>query len=191
MRVPRPDDADRRRLPRLLHALRPGRDAREHRPQAPKIGAVLRGIRARAPLARIVLVGYPDVLPRTGNGCRPVVPLSADDVRYFDGLIVRTNEMLATQAAANDVEFADTYRDSVGHDVCTLPGTRWFEGLVPTAVAFPLHPNELGMASMARSVLRVVAAPRSRSKRTIAALARHWSLSTAWRPPVTRHRRRR
>ena len=130
---------------------------------APKIGAVLRGIRARAPLARIVLVGYPDVLPRTGSGCWPLVPLSADDVRYFDGLIVRTNEMLAAQAAATDVEFADTYRDSVGHDVCTLPGTRWFEGLVPTAVAFPLHPNELGMASMARSVLRVLSAPRSRS----------------------------
>jgi lysophospholipase L1-like esterase len=147
---------------------------------APKIAAVLRGIHARSPLARIVLVGYPDVLPRTGNGCYPIVPLSPDDVRYFDGLIVRTNAMLAAQAAVNGAEFADTYLDSVGHDVCTLPGMRWFEGLVPTSAAFPLHPNALGMASMARSVLRVVRqarhvlaiAGRSRAKPWLARAAR-------------------
>jgi lysophospholipase L1-like esterase len=142
---------------------------------APKIAAVLQGIQARSPLARIVLVGYPDVLPRTGSGCWPLVPLSADDVRYFDGLIVQTNQMLATQAAAAGAEFADTYGDSVGHDVCTLPGTRWFEGVVPTAPAYPLHPNGLGMKSMARTVTRILSAPRpmvrgkaSRGKRAIA-----------------------
>jgi lysophospholipase L1-like esterase len=144
----------------------------------PKIAAVLRGIRARAPQARIVLVGYPDVLPRSGNGCYPLVPLSPDDVRYFDGLIVQTNAMLAAQAAANDAEFADTYADSAGHDVCTLPGTRWFEGLVPTAAAFPLHPNALGMQSMARSVVRVLSGPRPanayvRARRAIANAVRH------------------
>jgi lysophospholipase L1-like esterase len=127
---------------------------------APKIAAVLRGIQQRSPLARIVLVGYPDVLPRTGNGCWPLVPLSPDDVRYFDGLIVQTNRMLAAQAAGAGVEYADTYSDSIGHDVCTLPGRRWFEGLVPTAPAYPLHPNGLGMKSMARTVTRVLSAPR-------------------------------
>jgi lysophospholipase L1-like esterase len=127
---------------------------------APSIAVTIRGIRARSPMARILLVGYPAVLPRTGSGCYPLVPLSPDDVRYFDGLIIQTNTMLAEQAAANGAEFVDTYLDSVGHDVCTLPGTRWFEGLVPTAPAYPLHPNELGMQSMARSVLRVLEGPR-------------------------------
>jgi hypothetical protein len=127
---------------------------------APKIATVLRGIRSRSPMARILLVGYPDVLPRTGNGCHPLVPLSPDDVRYFDGLIVQTNTMLAEQAAANGAEFVDTYIDSVGHDVCTLPGIRWFEGIVPTAPAFPMHPNALGMESMAGSVLRILDGPR-------------------------------
>lgn len=130
---------------------------------APKIAAVLQGIQARAPLARVLLVGYPDVLPRTGNGCWPLVPLSPDDVRYFDSLILRTNRMLAEEAASNGAEFADTYFDSVGHDVCTLPPRRWFEGLLPTYPAFPLHPNGLGMESMARSVARVAGAPRARS----------------------------
>ena len=130
------------------------------RATAPRIAAVIDGIRTRSPLARIVVVGYPDVLPRTGNGCHPLVPLSPDDVRYFDGLIVRLNEMLAETSIANGAEFADTYLDSVGHDVCTLPPTRWFEGLVPTAPAYPLHPNALGEASMGRSVLKVLASPR-------------------------------
>jgi lysophospholipase L1-like esterase len=127
---------------------------------APKVAAVLQGIRDRAPAARIVVVGYPDVLPRSGNGCYPLVPLSGDDVRYVDGLLVQTNAMLAAQAAANGAEFADTYLDSVGHDACTPPGTKWFEGPVPTAAALPLHPNALGMQSMARSVVRVLSSPR-------------------------------
>jgi lysophospholipase L1-like esterase len=127
---------------------------------APRIAAVIEGIRERSPRARIVVVGYPDVLPRSGDGCYPLVPLSADDVRYFDGLIVQTNAMLAATSAANGAEFVDTYVDSVGHDVCTLPPVKWFEGVVVTAPAYPLHPNALGMASMSRSVLRVLGAPR-------------------------------
>jgi len=127
---------------------------------APKIAGVLQGIRTRAPAAQIVLVGYPDMTPRDGSNCYPLVPLSSDDLRYFDELLVKTNAMLAEQAAANDAEYADTFTDSIGHDVCKLPPNRWFEGVVPTAPAFPVHPNALGMQSMARSVLRVLGQPR-------------------------------
>jgi lysophospholipase L1-like esterase len=127
---------------------------------APKIAATLRGIHARAPQARLLIVGYPAVGPRNGGSCYPLVPLSSDDLSYLDELLRRTNAMLAEQAAAHDAEYVDTYDDSVGHDVCTGPRTRWFEGLVPTSPAFPIHPNARGEASMARSVLRVLAQPR-------------------------------
>ncbi len=127
---------------------------------APKIAATLRTIQSRAPRARVLIVGYPAVAPRDGRGCYPLVPLSDDDISYLDEMLRRTNVMIAEQAAANDVEYVDTYDDSVGHDVCTLPGQRWFEGVVPTAPAYPVHPNALGEASMARSVLRVLRAPR-------------------------------
>jgi len=144
---------------------------------APKIAATLQGIHERSPQARVLIVGYPAVAPRNGRGCYPLVPLSDDDITYLDEMLRRTNMMIAEQAAANDAEFVDTYDESVGHDVCTPPGTRWFEGLVPTAPAFPVHPNALGEASMARSVLRVLGEPRPapllgplrRSLRTIAA----------------------
>ena len=128
----------------------------------PKIAAVLQGIHQRSPKARVAIVGYPDVLPDSGN-CYPMVPLSPDDIRYIDALIVRINTMIAGQAAANDADFVDTYADSGGHDVCKLPPERWFEGVVPTEPAYPLHPNGKGEASMARSAIAVLSRPRSGS----------------------------
>jgi hypothetical protein len=107
----------------------------------------------------VAIVGYPDPLPKSG-GCYPMVPLSPDDIRYIDELIVRINAMIAGQAAANNAEYIDTYADSGGHDVCKLPPDRWFEGLVPTEPAYPLHPNAKGEASMARSAIRVLSRPR-------------------------------
>ncbi len=125
----------------------------------PKIAAVLQGIHRRSPIARAVIVGYPAVLPQSGN-CYPMVPLSPDDVRYIDELIRRINAMIAGQAAGNDAEFVDTYADSRGHDVCKLPPHRWFEGLVATEPALPVHPNAKGEAGMARSAIEVLNRPR-------------------------------
>ena len=129
----------------------------------PKIAAVLQGIHQRSPRARVAIVGYPDVLPKNGGSCYPMVPLSPDDIRYIDELIVRINTMIAGQAALNDAEFVDTYADSGGHDVCKLPPERWFEGVVPTEPAYPLHPNGKGEASMARSAIAVLSRPRQGS----------------------------
>jgi lysophospholipase L1-like esterase len=142
----------------------------------PKIAATLQAIHARSPQARVLLVGYPAVAPRDGRGCYPLVPLSDDDITYLEEMLRGTNAMLAEQAAANDTEYVDTYEESTGHDVCKAIGTRWFEGLVPMSLAFPVHPNVLGEASMARSVLRVLGHPQpgpvrgalTRSKKTIA-----------------------
>ncbi len=125
----------------------------------PRIDAVLQGIHERSPDARVAIVGYPNVLPIDGTNCYPMVPLSPDDVTYIDALIRRINKMIETEAGKNDAEFVDTYDDSIGHDVCKLPPNRWFEGLVPTEPAFPLHPNAKGEASMSRSVLKVLSQP--------------------------------
>ena len=127
---------------------------------APKVAAVLQGIHTRAPDARVAIVGYPAVVPTDGTSCYPTVPLSPDDIAYFNELLLRINVMIADQARANDAEYIDTYAPSIGHDVCTLPLTRWFEGLVPTEPAFPLHPNGQGEASLARSTIAVLSRPR-------------------------------
>jgi hypothetical protein len=121
------------------------------------VAAVLAAIDERSPDARVLLVGYPAILPDEGPGCFPVVPYSPGDVAYLRGVEKALNAMLADQAAAAGVEFVDTYTPSIGHDVCQLPGTKWVEGLVPTAPAAPVHPNALGMAEIGAVVADALA----------------------------------
>jgi lysophospholipase L1-like esterase len=120
---------------------------------ADKVAAVLEEIDHRAPDATVLVVGYPTILPATGPGCFPVVPFSPGDVAYLRETEQHLNVMLAEQAQDAGAKFVDTYASSVGHDVCQLPGTKWVEGLVPTAPAAPVHPNALGMRNSARDVL--------------------------------------
>jgi lysophospholipase L1-like esterase len=123
------------------------------RAAVPKIAAVLRGIHHRAPRARVLLVGYPDILPSTGTGCWPEVPLAHGDVPYLRATEGELNRVLARAGAANGATFVDTYRATVGHDGCHRPGVRWVEGPVPASPAFPFHPNRRGQQAMARQVL--------------------------------------
>jgi lysophospholipase L1-like esterase len=120
---------------------------------APKVAAVLRGIRARAPHARVLLVGYPDILPSTGDGCWPLVPFAFGDVPYLRGIEIDVNQMLAAVAAANGATFVDTYTPTIGHDACQAPNVKDVEGLVPTSLAYPFHPNQRGQQVMADQVL--------------------------------------
>ena len=65
---------------------------------APKVAAVLQGIHARSPNARVFVVNYPQILP-TGSGCWPTMPLAFGDVPYLQATEERLNSMLATEAA--------------------------------------------------------------------------------------------
>ena len=120
---------------------------------APKVAADLQGIHADAPNARVLLVGYPVILPNSGDGCWPVVPIAYRDVPYLRGVEKALNSMLAAEAAANNATFVDTYTASIGHDACQPTGVKWVEGLIPTSPAAPFHPNALGEKSMAQQVL--------------------------------------
>ncbi len=120
----------------------------------PKVASVLIVIRQRAPHARVLLVGYPDILPANGNGCWPEVAVARGDVPYLRGIENQLNVMLAATAAAHGVTFVNTYAASVGHDACQRPGTKWVEGLIPTSLAVPSHPNALGEQAMAQEIVR-------------------------------------
>jgi hypothetical protein len=115
---------------------------------APKVAAVLQGIHARSPNARVFVVNYPDILP-SGSGCWPTVPLSFGDVPYLHATEERLNSMLATTAAANGATIVDWYSASIGHDSCKGSSTRWVEPVIPGELAAPVHPNKAGMAGAA------------------------------------------
>jgi len=125
---------------------------------APKVDAVIAAIHARSPGARVHVVGYPVILPASGSGCWPSVPILPTDVSYLRAKEIELNGMLAARAAANGAFYVDTYSSSVGHDVCKSTGTKWVEGLVPTSSAAPVHPNALGMQNTARATLARIAA---------------------------------
>ncbi|MEU7096965.1 SGNH/GDSL hydrolase family protein [Streptomyces longwoodensis] len=120
---------------------------------APKVARVLRAVHARAPHARVLLVGYPDLLPDDGSGCAPTVPFATGDFPYLRDTGRRLNLMLQLVARWNGAEYVDTYGPTVGHDMCKAPGDRWIEPLRPTSPAAPAHPNARGEEAMAGAVL--------------------------------------
>jgi lysophospholipase L1-like esterase len=120
--------------------------------EAAKLTTVLDAIRTLAPHARVLLLGYPDVLPQRG-GCWPVVPITDGDIAWMRGIEGQLNAMLRQVAAATGATFVDTYTPTTGHDFCQNSNVRDFEGLVPTSLALPFHPNARGQAAMAAAVL--------------------------------------
>jgi lysophospholipase L1-like esterase len=123
---------------------------------APKIAAVLQGIHARSPGARVFVVNYAAILPETGSGCWPQVPIAFTDVPYLRSVEKNLNAMLAQQAAANGARIVDDYTASIGRDACKSASTRWVEPLVPGNAAAPFHPNARGEAGIAAVVASAV-----------------------------------
>ena len=124
----------------------------------PKVAAVLQGIHARAPQARVVIVGYPDGLPVNGSNCWPTVPLSSGDISYINSLEQQLNSAIAAAASGNNATYADTFASSVGHDACKAAGVAWVNGVVPTSPGYPLHPNQAGEQNMAKQALAALGA---------------------------------
>lgn len=114
---------------------------------------MLQQIHARAPGARVLLVGYSDILPAAGDGCWPLVPFAFGDVPYLRTIEIDVNQMLASAAAANGATFVDTYTATTGHDACQPASVKDVEGPIPTSPAYPFHPNQRGQQVMANQVL--------------------------------------
>jgi lysophospholipase L1-like esterase len=125
---------------------------------APKVAAALQGIHDRSPNARVFVVNYLPILPDSGPGCWPQIPITEGDVPYVRAKQKELNAMLAEQAAANDATLVDAYTAGIGHDACQLPVIRWVEPVVPVGPAAPLHPNLLGMIAAADVLVAAVQA---------------------------------
>jgi lysophospholipase L1-like esterase len=120
---------------------------------APKVAAVVQGIHQRSPSARVLVIAYEPILPETGSGCWPQVPLAWADVPYLRATQKRLNTMLASVAASNGARYVDAYTASIGHDACKSSSVRWVEPLVPGNTAAPFHPNARGMAGITPTVV--------------------------------------
>jgi lysophospholipase L1-like esterase len=115
-----------------------------------RVTRVLGQIRARAPHARVFVVGYPAIVPPTGAGCWPRLPFAVDDLTYLRGVEADLDAILAADATAAGDTYVDTATPSAAHNACAPASARWVEPLLFASGAYPLHPSAAGMAGVAR-----------------------------------------
>ncbi len=105
-------------------------------------------IRRRAPKARVLLVGYPKLLPQRGN-CARLPSMRPQDRLTFRRINLRLREEMRAAAREADVEFVDFYAASIGHDVCSRHP--WVQGRVGNRrQGAALHPLPSGQTALAR-----------------------------------------
>lgn len=106
-------------------------------------------IRFKAPNARILVVGYPDLLPHSGP-CLSAF-LTADVVDYLNSVEKSLNDTIQEEAFRTGAEYVDLSNAFVGHDLCSLqPYVNLL--LNPPFFETPVHPNEHGQGAMAQLV---------------------------------------
>ncbi len=123
----------------------------------PNVVRALSAVRAKAPRATVVILGYPQILPPKGSlSCYAITGISIGDVPWLVNQSKVLNNVVRRAAAKTGARYVDTYTASAGHDACSGPDTRWLEPLVGPVNAFPVHPNAVGEAAMARETLAAI-----------------------------------
>jgi lysophospholipase L1-like esterase len=104
-----------------------------------RLTSALTGIRDRSPDARVVLVGYPQLVPDRGR-CA-ALPLAPGDYDYVREVLVALGTATEEAARATDSVYIDVLAASRGHDVCA-GDEAWVSGVVadPAPGSVPMHP---------------------------------------------------
>ena len=121
----------------------------------PALVDTLRAVRAEAPRAKVAILGYPWIMPRSG-GCFDRMPVAEGDVPYLRSLQTTLNDAVRRAAAATGAIYVDLNAVSEGHDACQAIGVRWVEPVVGTTNPVIVHPNAFGERRMADRTMRVL-----------------------------------
>ncbi|AYN38134.1 SGNH/GDSL hydrolase family protein [Streptomyces dangxiongensis] len=123
----------------------------------PALKTALRAVRAKAPGARVAVLGYPWITPATADpSCFLKLPIASGDVPYLRSLQTHLNAAVRRAAEETGTTYIDLARASEGHDACAAVGTRWIEPLLFGTNIVPVHPNALGEQRMAERVLNAL-----------------------------------
>jgi lysophospholipase L1-like esterase len=125
-------------------------------------------LRARAPHATVLIVGYPALVPITSTGaCRGEIThtdgtavgfgagweVSAENTAWVTGVLVELNRVLALAAGEAGFGYVDVAPVFAGHEACSADP--WIRGVVvdgtrPSEYSF--HPTSAGQLAMANEV---------------------------------------
>ncbi|MCG0063854.1 SGNH/GDSL hydrolase family protein [Streptomyces tricolor] len=123
----------------------------------PALKSALRAVRAKAPQARVAVLGYPWITPATADpSCFARLPVATGDVPYLHALQAHLNAVVRRAAEETGATYVDFAEVSTGHDACQPAGTRWIEPLLFGHSVVPVHPNALGERRMAERTLSVL-----------------------------------
>ena len=115
-----------------------------------RVAGVIDEVRAAAPDARVVLVGYPRMVA-ADDPC-PAIPLAPGDLPWLAGMERKLNQALRGAARRGGAEFADLHRASTGHEICS--DAPWVNGRrTDQARALAFHPFPEGQGAVADAVL--------------------------------------
>lgn len=117
----------------------------------PNVKRALQLTKAKGPNARIVVVGYPWIMPQT-RGCFPLMPVARGDVPYVRALQARMHDRIEQAASEEGVEYVDLEAASEGKDTCGKLTTRWVEPVLGGTNPVIVHPNARGEAGIANVV---------------------------------------
>ena len=120
----------------------------------PQIGArleaLLTEVHRRAPAARVLLVGYPQLVPARGT-C-PELPLATGDYPFVRAQWEAMDAAMREAAAAAGATYVAVLGPSEGHDICAGPDA-WVNGFeARSGVAAAYHPLAGGQAAVAELV---------------------------------------
>jgi lysophospholipase L1-like esterase len=114
----------------------------------PAVVKALRAVHRRAPHARVAILTYPWILPKT-KGCFPTMPIATGDVPYLRNEQATLNNAIARAAHKTHSVLVNLNGVSNGHDACQKVGVRWIEPVVGGTNPVIVHPNPLGERRMA------------------------------------------
>jgi lysophospholipase L1-like esterase len=121
----------------------------------PALVRALQAVRAKAPRARVAILGYPWIMPPSG-GCFDKMPIASGDVPYVRGIQAALNDAVRRAAAATGATYVNLNTVSEGHDACQPIGVRWVEPVLQGTNAVIVHPNALGEREMATRTMAVL-----------------------------------
>jgi hypothetical protein len=130
-----------------LDAARAGLDATLDTP----LDNVFNAVRAKAPNAKIIVLGYPQVF--TGGTCLAALGITAAEQAKANALASALDSVIATRASIDGVAYQSAIPAFTGHAVCSA--SPWLNGLNLLNTTESYHPNRNGQSSGYLSLLTI------------------------------------
>ncbi|MFG1781571.1 SGNH/GDSL hydrolase family protein [Rhodococcus oryzae] len=121
----------------------------------PALVKALGDIHDRSPRARVIIAGYPWLVPSSGS-CFPQMPIAAGDVPYLRELQAKLNDAVRRAAQETGATFVDMSQVSEGRDGCQTVGQRWIEPMLNATQPVPVHPNADGERALATEMMKAI-----------------------------------